>query len=110
MSVSKILIDNRDKNYISKDQIQYLLEIEALTVLRKSGIISDDEYDSILNINTSNPEKQSISVAGGGTRPFLRSSFSLTKNLYWNLNLKMCWKIHRPHKQMYLDLPHNRCR
>lgn len=47
MSVSKILIDNRDKNYISKDQIQYLLEIEALTVLRKSGIISDDEYDSI---------------------------------------------------------------
>ena len=43
---------------------------------------SDDEYDSILNINTSNPEKQSISVAGGGTRPFLRSSFSLTKNLY----------------------------
>ena len=47
MSVSKILIDNRDKNYISEEQIQYLLEIEALTVLRKSGLISNEEFDRI---------------------------------------------------------------
>ena len=44
---------------------------------------SDDEYDLLLNINQNNPEKKAASVAGGGYRPFTRSSsFSLTKNLY----------------------------
>ena len=43
---------------------------------------SDEEYDLLLNINQNNPEKKAASVAGGGYRPFTRSSFSLTKNLY----------------------------
>jgi hypothetical protein len=40
---------------------------------------SDEEYDSNLQIDTS--EKKGGSSIGGG-RPFTRSSFSLTKNLY----------------------------
>ena len=41
---------------------------------------SDEEYDSIINIDLS--AKKAKSSLGIGYRPFMRSSFSLTKNLY----------------------------
>ena len=43
---------------------------------------SDDDNDSNFQVDTSSGEKKSFSNVGGGYRPFIRASFSLTKNLY----------------------------
>lgn len=46
--IRNLVVDNRDKNLISKDFRDYLLKIEAVKYLKNINEIDDNEYEEMV--------------------------------------------------------------